>query len=84
MVMKDSGDTIFGVWLGEGIRVSKGYYGSGESYVLTFLHPRGITEVPTYSFLWRYAHGNLDVFRWTGKNEYVAHCEPEYLSFGGG
>ncbi|KAF7982682.1 hypothetical protein HWV62_27168 [Athelia sp. TMB] len=66
VVIKDSGDTIFGVWLGEGVRVSKGYYGSGES------------------FLWRYAHGNLDVFRWTGKNEYVAHCEPEYLSFGGG
>ncbi|KZP32711.1 TLD-domain-containing protein [Athelia psychrophila] len=66
VVVKDSGDTIFGVWIGEGLRVSKGYYGSGES------------------FLWRYVHGKLDVFRWTGKNEYVAHCEPEYLSFGGG
>ncbi|THV03834.1 TLD-domain-containing protein [Dendrothele bispora CBS 962.96] len=36
------------------------------------------------SFLWRYDKGNLMVFRWTGKNEYVALCEPDYLSFGGG
>jgi hypothetical protein len=34
VVIKDSGDTVFGVWLGEGLRMSKGsYYGSGESYV---------------------------------------------------
>ena len=24
------------------------------------------------------------VFKWSGKNDYVALCEPEYLSFGGG
>jgi hypothetical protein len=29
--MKDSGDAIFGAWLGGGLRVSKGsYYGSGK------------------------------------------------------
>src|ERR1700683_4508189 len=28
--------------------------------------------------------GKLDVFKWTGKNDYVALCEPKYLSFGGG
>jgi len=65
--MKDSGDAIFGVWMGEGVRLGKGsYYGSGES------------------FLWRYIDGHLDVFKWTGKNEYVALCEPKFLSFGGG
>ena len=26
----------------------------------------------------------LRVFKWTGRNEYVALCEPEYISFGGG
>ena len=32
VVVKDSGDSVFGVWMGEGIRQSrgKGYYGSGE------------------------------------------------------
>lgn len=32
VVLKDSGDAVFGVWLGEGVKMSKGsYYGSGES-----------------------------------------------------
>ncbi len=26
----------------------------------------------------------VQVFKWTGKNDYVALCEPEYISFGGG
>ncbi|KAF5385693.1 hypothetical protein D9757_005528 [Collybiopsis confluens] len=68
VVMKDSGDAIFGAYMGDGVRRSrgKGYYGSGES------------------FLWRYVNGNFQVFKWTGKNDYVALCEAEYLSFGGG
>ena len=24
------------------------------------------------------------VFKWTGRNDYVALCEPDYISFGGG
>lgn len=67
VIMKDSGDVVFGAWLGEGVRVSKGsYYGSGES------------------FLWRYVDCKLDVYKWTGKNDYVALCEHGFLSFGGG
>ncbi len=26
----------------------------------------------------------MSVFKWTGKNDYVALCEPDYISFGGG
>lgn len=26
----------------------------------------------------------LDVYKWTGKNDYVALCEPDFLSLGGG
>lgn len=26
----------------------------------------------------------MRVFKWSGKNDYVALCEPEYISFGGG
>jgi hypothetical protein len=37
-----------------------------------------------FRFLWRYVNEKLDVFRWTGKNDYVALCEPGFLSFGGG
>ncbi|RDB18168.1 Oxidation resistance protein 1 [Hypsizygus marmoreus] len=69
VVVKDAGDTLFGVWTGkEGVHPSrgKGYYGGGDS------------------FLWKYVGGKLHVFKWTGKNNYVALCEPEYISFGGG
>ena len=32
VVVRDAGDALFGVWLGDGVRPSKGsYYGSGES-----------------------------------------------------
>ncbi|KAH9926650.1 TLD-domain-containing protein [Epithele typhae] len=68
LVVKDSGDSIFGAWMGQGIHPSKGaYYGSGES------------------FLWQKAGADhVKVFKWTGKNDYVALCEPDYISFGGG
>ena len=36
-------------------------------------------------FLWRLVPGKgLRIYKWTGKNDYVALCEPEYVSFGGG
>ncbi|KAH7908565.1 TLD-domain-containing protein [Hygrophoropsis aurantiaca] len=71
VVIKDTGDTLFGAWMSEGLHLSKGaYYGSGES------------------FLWKYDASNptgcLDVYKWTARNDYVALCEPEYISFGGG
>ncbi|KAK0429587.1 TLD-domain-containing protein [Armillaria borealis] len=68
VVVKDDGDTVFGAFVADGIRQSRGrgYYGSGES------------------FLWRYSNSKLSVYKTTGRNEYIALCEPEYLSFGGG
>ncbi|KAF9462777.1 TLD-domain-containing protein [Collybia nuda] len=69
VVVKDTGDAVFGVWMGEdGVHPSrgKGYYGSGET------------------FMWKYVGEKLQVFKWTGKNDYVALCESEYISFGGG
>jgi hypothetical protein len=67
--MKDAGNTLFPVWMGEeGLHPSrgKGYYGSGEC------------------FTWKYFEGKFEVFKWTGRNDYIALCEPEYISFGGG
>lgn len=77
VVIKDARDAIFGVWMGDGLWLERGgYYGSGES------------------FLWRYHRssskedgledGTLDVYKWTGRNDYVALCEPGFISFGGG
>ncbi|GJE96157.1 TLD-domain-containing protein [Phanerochaete sordida] len=68
LVIRDSNDVVFGAWMGEGIHMSKGAY-------------YGSGE----SFLWKLmSEDKLRVFKWTGRNEYVALCEPEYISFGGG
>ena len=38
-----------------------------------------------YRFLFRVLPDDtLRVYKWSGKNDYVALCEPEYISFGGG
>ncbi|KAJ3513890.1 hypothetical protein NLJ89_g2695 [Agrocybe chaxingu] len=74
IVMKDSGvdeeadGSIFGAWIAEGIRLNKGRGYSGGGE----------------SFLWKHVDGTLKVFKTTGRNSYVALCEPDYLSFGGG
>ncbi|CAK5271928.1 unnamed protein product [Mycena citricolor] len=70
VVIQDSGNMVFGVWLADGLRRSTrgSYYGGGES------------------FLWRYSPsaGKFNVYKWTGRNDYVALCEDGFISFGGG
>lgn len=38
------------------------------------------------SFMFKFVHGEVKprVFRWTGRNQYVALCENNFISFGGG
>jgi hypothetical protein len=69
VVMCDANGAIFGVWLAECIRLNK----SSKGYF-------GGGE----SFLWKYTENTLKVFKCTYKNNYVALCEPECISFGGG
>ncbi|EKM75119.1 hypothetical protein AGABI1DRAFT_132568 [Agaricus bisporus var. burnettii JB137-S8] len=71
LVVKDSDSTIFGTWMSDGLRMSRGkegYYGSGES------------------FLWKWLEneGEVRIYKWTGRNNYFALCEPGFISFGGG
>ncbi|KAJ6463562.1 TLD-domain-containing protein [Mycena sanguinolenta] len=70
LVIQDADDALFGAWVADGLKRSTrgGYYGGGES------------------FLWRYSpsSGKFDVYKWTGKNDYVALCEAGFISFGGG
>ena len=38
-----------------------------------------------HRFLWKLQpEDKVRVYKWSGKNDYVALCEPEYISFGGG
>jgi hypothetical protein len=58
--------------------------GNREFYFCLFLSIGRLTVSLIFRFLWRYVGGMLDVYKWTGKNDYVALCEPEYPSFSGG
>jgi len=71
VAVKDAEDRIFGVWLGDQLRMLPGaYYGSGESFLWTTLSVRDEEHV--------------QIFKWTGRNDYVALCDTGYISFGGG
>ncbi|KAI9492529.1 TLD-domain-containing protein [Zychaea mexicana] len=72
LAIKDADDTIFGAFLNETLQAnSASYYGTG--IILT-------------SFLWKYCKntGNVQVFPWTGKNEYMILSETEFIAIGGG
>ncbi|KAJ7607490.1 TLD-domain-containing protein [Roridomyces roridus] len=70
VVIQDAAGVMFGAWVADGLKRSShgSYYGGGDS------------------FLWRFvpSSGKFDVYKWTGKNDYVALCEDGYISFGGG
>ncbi|KAF8890834.1 TLD-domain-containing protein [Gymnopilus junonius] len=68
VAVRDADGGIFGAWVAEGVRLNK-----GKGYF-------GGGE----SFLWKYRDGVLKVFKCTGKNNYIALCVPESISFGGG
>lgn len=72
LAVQDADDCVFGAWIAEGMHLSHGsYYGGGDS------------------FLWKSEKGvegnaKVKVFKWTGKNDYVALCDTDGFSFGGG
>ena len=37
-----------------------------------------------FAIILHYIANRLRVFKWTGRNDYIALCEPDYISFGGG
>lgn len=66
LIVRDTHDQRFGVFLNESIkRIDGSYFGSGESWLFK-MDPEP------------------KVFKWTGKNDYFALCEADYISFGGG
>jgi hypothetical protein len=85
LIVKDAPGDSFGAFVGEGIHPSPAnYYGGGESYVQLVFQMSFHSRAFTPRFLWR-ADGNVThVFRWTGRNDYVALCDTDSISFGGG
>ncbi|KAJ7858705.1 TLD-domain-containing protein, partial [Mycena olivaceomarginata] len=71
VVMQDAAGMLFGAWVADGCEGAQG----GD-----------IMGAASRAFLWRYlpSSGKFDVYKWTGKNDYVALCEEGFISFGGG
>ena len=52
-----------------------------------FVRTSGLRRLTLFRFLWRVdPHDNheIQVYKWTGRNDYVALCEKGGFSFGGG
>ena len=73
LAIRDARGGTFGAWLGGGLHASHGagYFGSGESFLWTVGNQRQEKD-------------ELHVFKWSGKNDYVALCESDYIALGGG
>lgn len=71
LIIRDAHDRRFGAYLNEGIkRVAGSYFGSGESWLFR-LNDDDNDKRPS-------------VYKWTGRNDYFALCESDFISFGGG
>ncbi len=58
-------------------RGNEGYYGSGDSFLWKW---RSVVVAREED----HRGSELEVYKWTGKNDYVALCEMSSISFGGG
>ncbi|BEI91727.1 uncharacterized protein CcaverHIS019_0405470 [Cutaneotrichosporon cavernicola] len=69
LVARDMENHVFGVYLNEPIAKREGtYYGSGEAFMFKFVD----------------GESKPRIFPWTGLNQYIALCEANFISFGGG
>lgn len=87
LALKDADGAIFGVWIGERVKeVCGAYYGSGDSF-LWKAEAGSESQSETGGGLEDGKKGKgveVKTFGWTGKNDYVALCSDESISFGGG
>ncbi|KAI0655795.1 TLD-domain-containing protein [Cubamyces menziesii] len=88
-IVLGANNAVFGAWMGEGMHSSKdAYYDTGESSVffLAVLYWMTEPDIDTLNrFLWQLVgKDRVRVFKWADKNDYVALCESDYISFGRG
>ncbi|CDZ97826.1 Oxidation resistance protein [Phaffia rhodozyma] len=78
LLMRSTRGEIFGGYVGEAIKKNVGYFGGGDCFLFKF-HPFPNTVPGKESHL-----GGLEIFKWTGKNQYMCLCESTFMSLGGG
>lgn len=89
LAIQDNEDNIFGAFINEPLRVAPHYYGNGECFLWkTVRRQLPVPPVPSDGGARPSddLHPDLavEVFRWTGLNDYNVLSESDYLSVGGG
>ncbi|WFC93685.1 oxidation resistance protein 1 [Malassezia brasiliensis] len=90
LAVTDAHGNVFGAFINEALKVASHYYGSGECFLWKTVRRR-LPAPPSE------AGGNndpgepdlhpdraIEVFPWTGRNDYVVLSESDFLSVGGG
>jgi len=89
VAIRDDEDNVFGAYVNEQLRPTSHYYGNGECFLWKTVRRR-LPQPPSESAGIASNDDDLhpelalEVFRWTGKNDYMVLTEAHYLSVGGG
>jgi len=69
------------------LRISEHYYGTGESFLFKFKpnDTEGILELKVFDYpSYSTDHYTLQVYTWSGENDFIVKGNPDSLVFGGG
>ncbi|KAL4398904.1 oxidation resistance protein 1 [Malassezia pachydermatis] len=89
IAVRDTDDNVFGAFVNEALHISPHYYGNGECFLwktVQRLLPVPPEETDGEASVEDDLHPDkaIEVFRWTGKNDYMVLTESDFLSVGGG
>ncbi|PKI83749.1 oxidation resistance protein 1 [Malassezia vespertilionis] len=82
--VRDAHGNVFGAFVNEPLKIAPHYYGNGECFLWKTVRrrlpcpPSELTEPDLHPDM------AVEVFRWTGKNDYMVLSEADYFSVGGG
>lgn len=90
LAVTDTHGNVFGAFINEALKVASHYYGSGECFLWKTVRRRlpappseaGGNNEPGEPDL--HPDRAIEVFPWTGRNDYVVLSESDFLSVGGG
>ncbi|KAJ1976750.1 oxidation resistance protein 1 [Dimargaris verticillata] len=93
LAVRDTNDHVFGGFLSEPLKPSPNYYGSGECFLWKAMvnnaplvdeaHTASASSTATASTTVT-DYNDAKVFKWTGNNDYLILCEPDFIAMGGG
>ncbi|WFD20380.1 hypothetical protein MCAP1_002624 [Malassezia caprae] len=87
--IRDTNNNVFGAFVNEPLHICSHYYGSGECFLWKTVQrrlpvPPSATDGDASQYDDLHPDLAIEVFRWTGKNDYMVLSESDYLSVGGG